>query len=133
MEEYKFLFGLILVISLIVLFNRFVPWWVKIMIVTYYISISYIFVSKKMEIDQKYENILPVPEAYWDSNSGWVDTMFGYFFWPLGFILLFLYYKWFRKVSSKVAKGLIVASLFPVSMMFIFVMFLFGFGYGYRP
>ena len=133
MEGYKFLVTLILVISLIVLFSRSFRWWVKFAIVTYYCTISYIFVSKKIEIDKEYENILPVPEAYWDLNSGWVDTMIGYFFWPLAVIVLFLYYKWFRKVPTKMAKGLIIASLVPASMMFIFVMFLFGFGYGYRP
>ena len=133
MEEYKFLFGLILVISLIVVFNRSFPWWIKFIIVMYYSIISYVFVSKKIEIDKEYEDILPVPEVYWDLNSGWVDTMIGYFFWPLAIILLYMYFKWFTKAPTKVAKGLIIASLLPVSMMFVFVMFLFGFGYGYRP
>lgn len=121
------------IIFLIVMTNRFLFWWIKATIVAYYSVISYIFIKTKNKIDRQYENILPVPDIYWDNNSGWVDTMAGYYFWPLAVILLFIYYKWYRSVQSKTVKGLVVISFIPSAAIFLFITFLFGFGYGYRP
>ncbi|MGG0791448.1 hypothetical protein ABE132_22675 [Peribacillus simplex] len=127
------LFVMLAIIFLIVIFNRFLFWWLKATIVTYYSVISYIFIKTKNKIDRQYEHILPVPDVYWDKNSGWVDTMVGYYFWPLAVILLFIYYKWYRSLQSKTAKGLVVVSLIPSTAIFLYITFLFGFGYGYRP
>jgi uncharacterized membrane protein len=127
------LFVLLAIIFLIVISNKFLFWWIKATIVAYYSVISYIFITTKNKIDRQYENILPVPDAYWDKNSGWVETMLGYYFWPLAVILLFIYYKWYRSVQSKTAKGLVVVSLIPSTAIFLFITFLFGFGYGYSP
>ena len=121
------------ILLLIVVFNKFLFWWAKAIIVAYYSVISYIFITIKNKIDEQYENVLPVPDAYWDKNSGWVDTMLNYYFFPSAIILLFIYYKWFRSVQSKTAKGLILASLIPSTAIFLFFTFLFGFGYWYRP
>ena len=131
--EYTSLFIMLAIIFLIVMTNRFLFWWIKATIVAYYSVISYIFIKTKNKIDRQYENILPVPDMYWDKNSGWVDTMAGYYFWPLAVILLFIYYKWYRSVQSKTAKGLVVVSFIPSTAIFLFITFLFGFGYGYRP
>ncbi|MEY8190382.1 hypothetical protein AB4X15_12105 [Peribacillus simplex] len=131
--EYTSLFIMLAIIFLIVMANRFLFWWIKATIVAYYSVISYIFIKTKNKIDRQYENILPVPDIYWDKNSGWVDTMAGYYFWPLAVILLFIYYKWYRSVQSKTAKGLVVVSFIPSAAIFLFITFLFGFGYGYRP
>lgn len=127
------MFIMLAIIFLIVMANRFLFWWIKATIVAYYSVISYIFIKTKNKIDRQYENILPVPDIYWDKNSGWVDTMAGYYFWPLAVILLFIYYKWYRSVQSKTAKGLVVVSFIPSAAIFLFITFLFGFGYGYRP
>ncbi|MFD6442580.1 hypothetical protein ACFWDG_23000, partial [Peribacillus sp. NPDC060186] len=102
-------------------------------IAAYYSVISYIFITTKNKIDRQYENILPVPDAYWDKNSGWVNTMVGYYFWPLAVILLFIYYKWYRSVQSRTAKGWIVVSFIPATAIFLIITFFFGFGYEYRP
>ncbi|QOS89444.1 MULTISPECIES: hypothetical protein [Bacillales] len=131
--EYTSMFIMLAIIFLIVMANRFLFWWIKATIVAYYSVISYIFIKTKNKIDRQYENILPVPDIYWDKNSGWVDTMAGYYFWPLAVILLFIYYKWYRSVQSKTAKGLVVVSFIPSAAIFLFITFLFGFGYGYRP
>ncbi|GAB6258138.1 MULTISPECIES: hypothetical protein [Peribacillus] len=102
---YTGLFVMLAIIFLIVISNRHLFWWIKATIAAYYFVISYIFITTKNKIDKQYENILPVPDAYWDKNSGWVNTMVGYYFWPLAVILLFIYYKWYRSVQSRIAKG----------------------------
>jgi len=121
------------IIFIIVVSNRFLSWWVKSTIVAYYSIISYVFVTVKNKIDRQYENILPVPEAYWDKNSGWVDTMLSYYFLPMIVILLFIYYKWFTGVKSNIAKVLVAVSFILSAIIFIFFTFMFVFSYGYRP
>ncbi|MFJ7306403.1 hypothetical protein [Peribacillus frigoritolerans] len=69
MELYIELFVFLAIIFLIVLTNRFIPWLVKAAIAVYYSVISYIFITTKNKIDERYENITPVPDAYWDKNS----------------------------------------------------------------
>ncbi|MFJ8068295.1 hypothetical protein ACIQZD_04970 [Peribacillus sp. NPDC096447] len=76
MELYIELFVFLALIFLIVISNRFLPWLVKASIV-----VSYIFITTKNKIDKPYENITPVPDAYWDKNSAWVDTMTDYYLW----------------------------------------------------
>jgi len=58
------LFVFLAIIFIIVLSNRFIPWLVKAAIVVYYSVISYIFITTKNKIDERYENITPVPDAY---------------------------------------------------------------------
>lgn len=133
MEQYIGLFVILGIIFIIVVSNRFLSWWVKSTIVAYYSIISYVFVTVKNKIDRQYENILPVPEAYWDKNSGWVDTMLSYYFLPMIVILLFIYYKWFTGVKSNIAKVLVAVSFILSAIIFIFFTFMFVFSYGYRP
>ncbi|MDM5304296.1 hypothetical protein [Peribacillus frigoritolerans] len=130
---YTGLYVMLAIIFLIVISNRHLFWWIKAIIVAYYSVISYIFITTKNKIDRQYENILPVPDAYWDKNSGWVNTMVGYYFWPLAVILLFIYFKWYRSRQSKTAKGWVVVSFIPATAIFLIITFFFGFGYGYRP
>jgi len=112
LEFYIELFVFLAIIFLIVISNRFLPWLVKAGIVVYYSFISYIFITTKNKIDKQYENITPVPDAYWDKNSAWVDTMTGYYLWSFLIILLFIYFKWFTSVKSKEAKGWVLVSSF---------------------
>ncbi|WP_404321508.1 hypothetical protein LG298_13685 [Cytobacillus firmus] len=105
----------------------------KSVIVAYYIVVSYYFITVKNRIDKEFEGISPVPDAYWDQNSGWVDTIANYLFLPLAAILIIIYFKWFTKTKSKKAKILILISLIPSSFLFMFFLFLFSFAYGYRP
>lgn len=133
LETYMGLFVVLVIILLIIIFNKYLFWWIKAAIVAYYSVIFYIFITTKNKIDRQYENILPVPDAYWDKNSGWVDSMVGYFFWPMIAILLFIYYKWFTGVKTKKAKLLVVISLIPSAIIIIFLAFMFVFSYGYRP
>ncbi|MGG4268076.1 hypothetical protein [Peribacillus simplex] len=66
MELYIELFIFLAIIFLIVITNRFLPWWVKVAIAVYYSVISYLFITTKNKIDKQYENITSVPDAYWE-------------------------------------------------------------------
>lgn len=133
MGEYTGVYYTLAIIFLVVISNRFIFWWIKATIVAYYTVITYIFITTKNKIDKQYENILPVPDAYWDKNSGWVDTMASYYFWPLVVILLFIYFKWYTSRQSRIAKGWVVVSFIPSTFIFLFFTFMFVFAYGYRP
>lgn len=133
MGQYTGLYVLLGIIFILVTFNRNFFWWVKVTIVVYYSIISYIFITIKNKIDKEYENITPVPDSYWDENSGWVYTMIDYYFWPLSLLLLFMYYKWFKSVQGKTTRLLVLLSMVPAAVVFLFFMFIFGFSYGYRP
>ncbi|MDF9759972.1 putative membrane protein [Peribacillus simplex] len=115
---------------LIVISNRFLPWWVKVAIAVYYSVISYLFITIKNKIDRQYENITP---AYWDKNFAWADIMTGYYLWSFLIILLFIYFKWFTSVKSKEAKGWVIVSFIPSLALFLLFIFVFSFSYGYRP
>lgn len=133
MQQYTGFFILLALILIIVIFNRSFRWWIKTTIITYYFVLSYIFISTKNKIDKQFENILPVPDEYWDKNSEWVSTISGFLFWPLALILIFLYFKWFTEANTRIAKVLVFTSIIPAAAIFLFFVFLFGFSYGYRP
>ncbi|RDI37242.1 hypothetical protein [Falsibacillus pallidus] len=133
MQQYTGFFIMLALILIVIILNRYLYIWAKAVIVAYYAVVSYVFITVKNKIDTQYENVLPVPDAYWDKNSGWVDKIADFLFWPLLGILLFIYYKWFTSVYSKRAKILVLLSLIPVGAIFLFLTFMFVFAYGYRP
>jgi len=133
MQQYIGFFVILALIFIIVLFNKYLFWWVKGILVAYYLVVAYLFITVKNTIDKEFEDVLPVPDAYWDQNSGWVSTMTGYLFWPLVGILVFIYIKWFLMVRTKLAKVLILVSIIPAAILFLFFSFMFSFTYGYRP
>ncbi|MFD6441666.1 hypothetical protein ACFWDG_18075 [Peribacillus sp. NPDC060186] len=131
MGEYTGLFVMLAIIFIIVISNRFLFWWVKSTIVAYYSVVSYVFITISNKINEEYET--PLPDAYWDKNSAWVDTIAGYFFWPLVVILLFIYFKWYTDKQRKTDKGVVVLSFIASTAIFLFFTFMFVFAYGYRP
>ena len=133
MQQYQGFFITIVLILLVVLTSRYFKWWVKGIITIYYIAFAYIFITVRNEIDQKYEGIRPVPEAYWDENSEWVSYMSNFLHVPLFVILVYIFIRWIMRVDTAWAKVLIVLTLIPVTLLFLFSLFLFNFGYGYRP
>jgi hypothetical protein len=133
MEQYTGFFVTLMLIFIIVVFSKYIVWWVKGVIVAYYSVVSYYFITVKNRIDKEFEGISPVPDTYWDQNSGWVDTITNYLFLPLAAILVFIYVKWFTKTQSRKAKILILISLIPSALLFMFFLILFSFAYGYRP
>ncbi|RKL65387.1 hypothetical protein CR203_20785 [Salipaludibacillus neizhouensis] len=120
-------------IFIIVIFNKYMFWWGKSVIITYYLVVSYFFITVKNRIDEKYEDILPVPEEYWDQNTGWVGTITNYLFLPLIGIIVFIYFRWFTKARTKKGKVLILLSVIPATVVYVLFSFLFSFVYGYRP
>ncbi|TKD72260.1 hypothetical protein [Pseudalkalibacillus hwajinpoensis] len=133
MQQYTGFYITLALIFILVFFNKYLLSWVKGIIVTYYMVVSYLFITIKNNIDRKYKDVLPVPDAYWDKNTGWVDTISNFLFLPLIFIILFVYINWFIEARTKMAKTLIILSLIPSAILFILITFLFSFGYGYRP
>ncbi|WP_433747551.1 hypothetical protein [Falsibacillus pallidus] len=133
MHHYTGFFIMLALILIVIILNRYLYIWVKAVIVAYYAVVSYVFITVKNKIDHHYEDIRPVPTAYWDKNSGWVDKITGFLFWPLLGILLFIYFKWFMSVQSRKEKLLVLLSLIPVGAIFLFLTFIFNFAYGYRP
>lgn len=133
MIEYKGLFIVLTLIFTVVLFNKFMFWWAKTIILIYYSVVSCFFITVKNKIDNEYKDVLPVPDAYWDRNSGWVDTVTGLLFWPLIGILIFIYIKWFMDVQTKLAKTLILLSIIPAALLLVVFSFFFALVYGYRP
>ncbi|MBM7692209.1 membrane protein implicated in regulation of membrane protease activity [Peribacillus deserti] len=133
MQQYTGFFVTLALIFIIVFFNKYLFWWVKSIIAAYYLVVSYFFIKVKNKINKEYEDVLPVPDKYWDKNSEWVDTITRYLFLPLVGILIFIYYKWFNSVHSKMAKILILLSLIPTAILFLIFSFFFSFAYGYRP
>ncbi|MGY6211139.1 hypothetical protein ACXEO8_14220 [Cytobacillus firmus] len=133
MEQYTGFFITLLLIFIIVIFSKYIVWWVKSVIVAYYIVVSYYFITVKNRIEKEFEGISPVPDAYWDQNSGWVDTIGNYLFLPFAAILIFIYFRWFTKTHSRKARILILISLIPSALLFMFFLILFSFAYGYRP
>ncbi|MCM3653547.1 hypothetical protein [Metabacillus litoralis] len=133
MQQYIGFFVILAFIIIIVVFNKYFFWWVKSILVAYYLVVSYFFITVKNRIDKEFEGVLPVPDAYWDKNSGWVDTITNYLFLPLIGIIIFIYFKWFTKARTKMSKIFILMSFIPSATLFIFFSFLFSFGYGYSP
>ena len=133
MQQYTGFFIILMFILCFVAFNKYLFRWWKRLIVAYYLVVSYFFISVKNRIDKEFEGILPVPDAYWDKNSRWVDTITYYLFLPLIGIIIYIYFKWFTKAQTKMDKVYILLSLIPTVILFIVFSFLFNFGYGYRP
>ncbi|AIQ30392.1 hypothetical protein P40081_21180 [Paenibacillus sp. FSL P4-0081] len=126
------MFLFLAIIFLVIVFNKFLIWWIKATLAAYYSVISYFFIITRNKIDRDYKNIHPVPDAYWDINTYWFNIFQSLYFFPTVIILLFIYYKWFTGVRSEQAKFWVVLSLIPVAIIILFFAFIFSFSYGYR-
>lgn len=129
--EYMALWFMLGIIFSITLAAKQIKQWLKWVIFAYYLVLSYIFISRKEEIYQDYHRI-PVPEQYWQTNSDWVGFMLGFYFLPFLFILLFIYFRLFRKASSVKKKFLISLTIVPAAIIYLCLFFIFNM-YGYRP
>lgn len=123
-----FILGIIFMITLITSGFRL---WMKVVVICYYLVLSYIFISRKEEIYQDYHT-LPVPEQYWDTNYEWVWFMLGFYFVPFLFILLINYYQWFKKAEGIKRKFWIALTILPAGVVYFCMVTIFGM-YGYRP
>ncbi|MFE8700613.1 hypothetical protein ACFYKX_08315 [Cytobacillus sp. FJAT-54145] len=130
--EYMFLYLMVGAILAFVIQSKMINRWIKGLISTYYLVITFVFINGRRNIEEQYYAV-PVPDEYWDRNSGWVYFIDGFFFWPLIAILLFSYVKWILNSKDTFKRVWIIISILPVGGILLFCAFLFGFGYGYRP
>lgn len=133
MHEYIVFFIILAFILAVVVFNKYFFWWVKGCFAAYYLVVAYLFITVRNRIGKEFEGVTPVPDAYWSKNSGWVDTITNYLLIPLIGIVAFLYFKWFTKAPTKMAKMVILLSMIPSALLFFICIFLLSFGYGYSP
>lgn len=129
--EYMALWFILGIIFLVTMAARGIKLWQKGVIICYYLTLSYIFITRKEEIYRQYHT-LPVPEQFWDTNTDWVVSLTGFFFIPFLLILLFIYYRWFTRTRGAVKKVWIALSLIPAGVVFFCLMIIYSM-YGYRP
>ncbi|MGO1059468.1 hypothetical protein ACTL32_10100 [Planococcus sp. FY231025] len=116
--------GLMLVV---VLSNRFLPLWLKVLLGVYFIVVAAVFVNGLNRINEKYTT--PLPDAYWDENSAWVYLISDLLFFPFICVLIFIYLKWVIEVRTNWAKALVLGSTIPAALIVFFFYFMFNFGY----
>lgn len=133
METFAWLFIIVGTILLFVMTSPYFSWWGQSLIVIYYGSLSFLFIGMTRRINEKYSNVIPVPDAYWDENSQWAETASHLILLPFIGILIYIYINWFANASTVIARVLIAFSLLPAGMLVFFFYFIIDFGYGYRP
>jgi uncharacterized membrane protein YfcA len=116
---------------IVVLANRFLPLWVKVLLGVYFILVAAVFVNGINRINEKYT--APLPDAYWDENSAWVYLISDLLFFPFIGVLIFIYIRWVMGAKGKRYKALVLASTIPSAFIVFFFYFMFNFGSGYRP
>lgn len=116
---------------IVVLANRFLPLWVKVLLGVYFIVVAAVFMNGVNRINEKYTT--PLPDAYWDENSAWVYLISDLLFFPFIGVLIFIYIRWVMGAQGKRYKALVLASTIPSVFIVFFFYFMFNFGYGYRP
>lgn len=117
-------------IVIVVLANRFMPLWVKVLLGVYFIVVAVVFMNGVNRINEKYTT--PLPDAYWDENSAWVYLISDLLFFPFIGVLIFIYIRWVMGAQGKKYKALVLASAIPSAFIVFFFYFMFNFGYGYR-
>lgn len=133
MDPFSWFFIVVGIILIIVMTSPYVNWWGKSLVVVYYGIMSFLFIGKTRSINEKYNGIVPVPDAYWDENSQWAWTASNLMLLPFIGLLFYLYVNWFLDARTLTARILIGMSLLPTAMLVFICYFIFNFGYGYRP
>ncbi|NGY88850.1 hypothetical protein F6Y05_38365 [Bacillus megaterium] len=98
----------------------------------YFVAIAIIFVIGREYIAYKY-NGTPVPDSFWNLNTGWTDIITFAYLVPVAIFFLFIYVRTIRFTKERILKWFIGFSIIPMSLGFIVALFIFGLGYGYSP
>lgn len=98
----------------------------------YFSVIAVIFIIGREYINYKY-NGTPVPDSFWDLNTGWTNIISIAYFVPAAIFFLIIYIRTIRFTKEKILKWYIAFSIIPISLGFMVALFIFGFGYGYSP
>jgi len=133
LEQYTGLYFDLILIMLIVIFNRVLFRWVKYLVAAYYLVVSYFFITVKNKVDQQYDGIIPTPNEYWHKNSEWVNTISLYLYIPILLILIFIHYKLFKKAQNKKEKRSVLFRFFFSIVFFVFLSRMFHLAYGTSP
>lgn len=104
----------------------------KKIIAAYFILITVLFIIFREYINVKYNGV-PVPDEYWDKNTGLSDIMCGSFLIPAAILFLYVFIVSLIKTKEVAQKVAISLSIIPAVIAFGIGLFIFGFGYGYRP
>ncbi|WKA51688.1 hypothetical protein QWY22_03525 [Planococcus liqunii] len=133
MQYFTGFFIMLTVMLVVIVSSRYLLGWIKLIITAYYVGISFLFITITNKINEKYADVIPVPDAYWDENTKWAFTVSNLLFVPFTGILIFIYIKWIAKVKSRTAKAMIGLSIIPAAILLFFCYTFFNFAYGYRP
>ena len=133
MQSYTFLFFVVGLIVLVTMIAPYFNWWVKSIIVLYYGSVTFLFISKHRALYEEYKGITPFSAAYRQENSEWVWTVSNLIFWPFGIMLLYIFFRLFQRAEILSAKVFIAIGLLLAVMLILFLNFVFNFEYGYLP
>ncbi|QJX80491.1 hypothetical protein [Priestia megaterium] len=98
----------------------------------YFVAIAVIFIIGREYIAYKY-NGTPVPDSFWNLNTGWTNIITIAYLVPAAIFFLVIYIRTIRFTKEIILKWFIGFSIIPISLGFMVALFIFGFGYGYRP
>ncbi|MED4285343.1 hypothetical protein P4679_25810 [Priestia megaterium] len=98
----------------------------------YFLAIAVIFIIGREYIAYKY-NGTPVPDSFWDLNTGWTNIITIAYLLPAAIFFLFIYIRTIRFTKEIILKWFIGFSIIPIILGFMVALFIFGFGYGYSP
>jgi hypothetical protein len=137
-------FVLILFVS-VLLMNKHIRWWIKLLYGVYYIPLIYFFsrgydkIAKDREeyVSQNpysYTDASDVQEleAFWDLRSDYVDQYHFFFHFPLLVLIIYSYYQWIKHASSKRMRYFIIASILPVFVVYLWLTLMVAM-LGYQP
>ncbi|WP_341285554.1 hypothetical protein [Priestia megaterium] len=98
----------------------------------YFVAIAVIFIVGREYINYKY-NGTPVPDSFWNLNTGWTNIITIAYLLPAAIFFLVIYIRTIRFTKEIILKWFIGFSIIPISLGFMVALFIFGFGYGYSP
>ena len=142
--------GYLILISLLILVNKYINWKIKLSIITiswiYYITLMHFFFKNGYyEIQANYDKLSstydydpdnPVHfghlQDFWNQQSDYVATFESFFHLPLLIIITASYFIWFYKVKRIGGKLIVGLTLLPVGGAFLIVTIAFSL-LGYQP
>lgn len=133
MQSYTLLFFVVGLMVLVAMIAPYFNWWMKSIIVLYYGSVSFLFISKHRALYEEYKGNTSVSAAYRQENSEWAWTASNLIFWPFSFLLIYLFYRLFHRVQTVTAKLFLVFGLVLAAALIFYLKFAFNFEYGYLP
>lgn len=143
MEGIIFLFALFVVA--IILLNKYLNWWIRVLFAAYYAVVIYLFVKGYKQIHNDYELYhskndydpndpadVEALENFWNVQSEFVDSFLGWLHIPLLVLLLSAFITWVMNGKGKTQKILIILSGIPIGIVYLWLVLMTGM-LGYQP